>query len=194
MIDFLLRIDRSLLLRINQFNAPWLDQCMWALSSKCINIPLALVILYLLKLQFSWKKTTLLFLSTLVVVSLTDVISTQVFKAYFERLRPSHDPFLHDLLRYYMIAPNNPYLGGKFGFVSSHAANLTAVFMFLLPYLKKYNAFIFALALYVFLVAYSRVYLGVHFPSDVICGALLGLGIGYLFQRFLFAKLLQKWD
>jgi hypothetical protein len=86
MIEFLQRIDNSLLLRINHFNAPWLDQCMWVLSSKWINFPLAFCIVLLLKSQFSWKKTSILFLLALVVVSLTDVISTQLFKDLFERL------------------------------------------------------------------------------------------------------------
>jgi len=194
MIEFLQRIDNGLLLRINHFNAPWLDQCMWVLSSKWINFPLAILILALLKSQFSWRKTGILFLLTLVVVSLTDVISTQLFKDYFERLRPSHDPSIHSFLRFYMIAPENPYLGGQYGFVSSHAANLAALFVFLLPYLKKYSFSIYALGIYVFLVAYSRVYLGVHFPSDVFCGAMLGAFIGWFFRRHLFARLIQKWD
>ena len=194
MIEFLQRIDNGLLLRINDFNAPWLDQCMWVLSSKWINIPLAFCIVLLLKSQFSWRKTSLLFVLALVVVSLTDVISTQLFKDYFERLRPSHDPIVGNYLHFYMIGPDNPYLGGKFGFVSSHAANLAAMFAFVLPYLKKYTYSIYLLGVYVFLVAYSRVYLGVHFPSDVLCGALLGLLMGWLFRRYLFAQLISKWD
>lgn len=194
MIEFLFRLDYFLLLRINALHAPWLDEIMWMFSSKWINFPLALLILLLLKSQFSWKKTSLIFLLALVVVSLTDVISTQVFKDYFERLRPSHDPSVGQYLHFYMIGPNDPYLGGKFGFVSSHAANLAAMFAFMLPYLKKYAFSIYALSIYVFLVAYSRVYLGVHFPSDVFCGALLGAFIGWLFRRHLFAQLIAKWD
>ena len=194
MIDFLFRLDSRLLLRINALHAPWLDEIMWILSSKWINFPLAILILALLKSQFSWRKTSILFLLTLVVVSLTDVISTQLFKDYFERLRPSHDPIVHHYLHFYMIAPNNPYLGGQYGFVSSHAANLAALFAFIFPYLKKYTYSIYALGSYVFLVAYSRVYLGVHFPSDVLCGALLGMAIGWLFRRHLFAQIIQKWD
>jgi undecaprenyl-diphosphatase len=78
--------------------------------------------------------------------------------------------------------------------VSSHAANLAALFMFLLPYLKKYSLAIYGLGIYIFLVIYSRVYLGVHFPSDVLCGAMLGAFIGWLFRRYLFARLIEKWD
>jgi undecaprenyl-diphosphatase len=194
MIEFLQRIDNSLLLRINHFNAPWLDQCMWVLSSKWINFPLAFCIIVLLKSQFSWKKTGLIFLLTLCVISLTDIVSTQLFKDYFQRLRPSHDPIVGNYLHFYMLGPNNPYLGGQFGFVSSHAANLAALFIFLLPFLKKYTYCVYALGSYVFLVAYSRVYLGVHFPSDVLCGGLLGLTIGWLMRRYLVVQLIQKWD
>lgn len=194
MIDFLLRLDSGLLLHINGMHAPWLDQIMWTLSSKWINLPLALLILWLLKSQFSWKKTGLIFLLTIVVIALTDIVSTQLFKDFFERLRPSHNPVLHGYLHFYMISPDHPYLGGRFGFVSSHAANLAALYMFVLPYLRPFKVAVYLLASYVFLVSYSRMYLGVHYPTDIICGALLGFGMALLFRRYLFAKLLQKWD
>jgi undecaprenyl-diphosphatase len=194
MNDFLFRLDSGLLLRINALHAPWLDEIMWALSSKWINIPLAFCIILLLKSQLSWKKATLIFLISLGVVAFADVISTQLFKDGFQRLRPSHDPHVARQLHYYLIAPGNYYLGGRFGFVSSHAANLAALFAFIFPYFKKYTYSIYALGIYIFLVAYSRVYLGVHFPSDVLCGALLGLVIGWLLRRYLFARLIEKWD
>ncbi|MEY4286107.1 MAG: hypothetical protein RL511_180, partial [Bacteroidota bacterium] len=80
-----------------------------------------------------------------------------------------------------------------FGFVSSHAANLAAMLVFIFPYLKSNRFIIYALALYVFLVSYSRVYLGVHYPTDVLCGALLGATIAWLLRRYLFAKIIEKW-
>jgi undecaprenyl-diphosphatase len=193
MIEFLLRLDSGLLLRINGMHAPWLDQIMWTLSSKWINLPLAVLIFWILKSQFSWKKTGLIFLLTIVVIAFTDIVSTQLFKDFFERLRPSHDPVLHHYLHFYMISPDNPYLGGRFGFVSSHAANLAAMLVFIFPYLKSNRFIIYALALYVFLVSYSRVYLGVHYPTDVLCGALLGATIAWLLRRNLFAQIIEKW-
>jgi undecaprenyl-diphosphatase len=193
MIDFLFRLDAGLLLRINACHAPWLDEIMWALSSKLINLPLAVVIFWILKRQFSWQKASILFLMALTVVAFADVISTQLFKDVFQRLRPSHHPVISSYLHFYKIGPNNPYVGGRYGFVSSHAANLAAMFAFILPYLKPYRLVLYLLAIYVFLVSYSRVYLGVHYPSDVFCGALLGALIAWLFRRNIFATFIERW-
>ena len=192
MTDFILRLDHALLLRINSLHAPWLDELMWLLSSKWINIPVSILIFAGLKTQFSWKKSFLLLGSTLAVVSLSDVISTHLFKDVFERLRPSHHPVLHHYLHYYFIAPDNPYLGGRYGFVSSHAANLAAMFTVINPFLPYRKNSRIALGFYVLVVCYSRIYLGVHYPSDILCGALLGILIGFVFRQFLIVQFLDK--
>ena len=106
--------------------------------------------------------------------SLADQISVKVFKEGFERLRPSHNPEIKDL-----IHTVKGYRGGQFGFVSSHAANTFAMAFFTSKLFRNryYSWFIFIWAA---VVSYSRIYLGVHYPLDIIGGALLGMLLGYL--------------
>jgi len=192
MTNALLALDEQLLLLINGCNSPLLDELMWIFSSKWINLPLAILLLAFLKSQFSWKKASLIFLLMLVVVAMTDLVSTQLFKDYFQRLRPSHLKTLHDQLHFYQIGPKNPYIGGRYGFVSSHAANLAGHLAFLFPFLIIQKRVFYLLLAYVFIVGYSRIYLGVHYPTDIICGALLGVSMAYVARKFLFNKFIEK--
>jgi len=110
-----------------------------------------------------------------VLIALSDLSSVHFFKNVFERLRPCHDPELID--RVHLV---NGECGGAFGFVSSHAANCFALAVFLVKILgKAYRHFTPLILLWAAVVAYSRIYLAVHFPGDVLCGALLGTIIGF---------------
>ncbi|MEN9743045.1 MAG: hypothetical protein RLZZ65_850 [Bacteroidota bacterium] len=193
MTNFFLQLDQDCLLLINGWHSPWLDFLMWVLSSKWINLPLAVCLVWLLKQHFSWKKTGLLFFLTLVVVASSDLISTHLFKDIFQRLRPSHEPLLQAKLYFHTLANSKPYLGGKYGFVSSHAANLFAVLAFLWTSIRVNRGVAAAFIIYAFLVIMSRVYLGVHYPSDVVAGALLGLLIGWFLRKIIVSKILVKW-
>jgi undecaprenyl-diphosphatase len=123
-------------------------------------------------------------LGVAVVVTLGDRISVELFKEVFQRYRPSRNLEMYDLVHVV-----NEYRGGKYGFVSSHATNFfgTATFLFMVfrkPY-PKWAPFVF---LFSGLVAYTRIYLGVHYPADIVCGAIIGALIGWIifkaFNRF----------
>jgi undecaprenyl-diphosphatase len=83
-------------------------------------------------------------------------------------------------------------MGGRYGFVSSHAANLAGLLAFLFPYLIVQKRVFYLLLSYVFIVCYSRIYLGVHYPTDIFCGALLGVSIAFLARKYMFNKILEK--
>ncbi|MBU3658399.1 MAG: phosphatase PAP2 family protein [Flavobacteriales bacterium] len=177
-------IDRAIVLFINGLHTPLLDEIMWFISGKFSLLPLYLLLLFLLKRAYSWKEFGIILAGLLVVILITDQTSVHLFKNLFERYRPSHNEHIKDLLHFYEIKPGEFYTGGKYGFVSSHSANFFGLLSFIYPFFKKEKPIIFSILLVLgILVCVSRMYLGVHYFSDVTVGASLGILIGYLIRN-----------
>lgn len=172
-MDTLIQFDKELLIWLNSLNSPFLDVVMMFFTRKEFWIPLYLLLVYQIY-KIKGKESILWILSAFVLIFLCDQISTQLFKNVFERYRPSHDPSLEGIVNLV-----SGYKGGQYGFVSSHATNSFgfALFTSLLFRNKLYTVFIFSWSL---LIIYTRIYLGVHFPGDVIGGMILGLILGYI--------------
>ena len=179
MIDTLESFDQQLLLFINGANSPFFDIVFYNLSKAWASIPVYLWAIYLLYRKYGWKK---MFVSVCVVgiaVGLSDLISTECFKKVICRYRPTHNLEIGNFVHIV-----NGYRGGMYGFVSSHAANMFAFAVGASLYLKERVWTIFFLA-WSLLICYSRMYLGVHYPADILCGAVLGMlviTILYLFH------------
>ncbi len=173
MLEHLKDIDSSVFLAVNGWHSPLFDFIMFWVSDKLIWIPFYLFLFYLLYRHYGKKSWLLLLFAGLVIV-FTDQTSVHLFKFVFQRPRPCHEPELAGLVHIV-----NGKCGGPYGFISSHATNSFGLAAFMsLALGKQIRGFSWAIFAWAALLSYSRVYLGVHYPGDVIVGALWGSALG----------------
>jgi len=176
-IEALDLLDTKFFLLINGMHNGFFDVVMVYVSAKFFWLPLYILLLYLVYKKYGTKSwLAIVFVALLILTS--DQLSVHAFKNVFQRLRPCHTP---DLL---FVVHTVEKCGGQFGFVSSHAANSFALAFFMSGLLKKtYRWLPWLMYSWALLTIYSRVYLGVHFPGDVIVGAVLGIIVGFIILK-----------
>ncbi|MBR6508822.1 MAG: phosphatase PAP2 family protein [Paludibacteraceae bacterium] len=169
MFNELIHIDQSWLLAINGAHCGVMDQVMWYISQAWVWIPLYVVLIGLLIWRFGWKWGLVYTVALVAAVGLSDWISSGVIKHLVCRPRPTHEPALEGLVHVV-----NGYVGGLYGFVSSHAANTMSLAVLFGLIWNKINHQAWWLLSYVVVNCYSRMYLGVHYPGDILGGLVVG--------------------
>ena len=180
MIERLIHIDTEILLAINGWHAPWADTLMWIISAKATWIPLYLLLIGLLVWRYrkpamtsvKWLQRVPACVVMIVMIGLAvgaaDFIASGILKDLVARPRPTRVPELEGVL--HLV---NGYRSGQYGFVSSHAANTMACgLLFSLMWRNKIATY--GLMLWVAANCYSRMYLGVHYPTDILGGLIVG--------------------
>lgn len=179
MLDFLINIDTELFLFLNGIHSPFFDSIMYWISHKFFWVPFYAFLVFLLYRMYGTKKGTILTLLIILTFGITNTLSVKAFKNVFERPRPCHNEIIME--QTHIV---NDHCGGKWGFVSSHASNVfglaTLIFFFLGKRIKGIGIGVFVWAA---IISYSRIYLGVHYPLDIICGASLGVTIATIVYK-----------
>lgn len=174
MIEKLLELDKKLFIFLNGFHSPVLDPVMLFITKTEFWIPLYAFLIFLMFKNFK-REAWFLLIGAAITILLADQITSSLMKPYFERLRPSQDPSMQNFI--HLV---HDYRGGLYGFASSHAANTFGVALLVwLSFRTVYN-WVFLMFLWAAAITYTRIYLGVHYPGDIIAGALVGLVSGWV--------------
>jgi undecaprenyl-diphosphatase len=180
MLEKIKNIDTELLIYLNNLGSDNWDAFWMLMTHKFTSIPVYLVILFLVYKYFGIKKLAISLFFIALVITISDQIAN-LFKYGFERLRPCYNVDVKGVIRLVKSS-----CGGRFSFFSAHASTSLAVAVFFGMLLKKHVRYVsLFIIIWALLVGYSRIYIGVHFPFDVLFGFVFGGTVGYLFYRLL---------
>ena len=185
-IQQLIELDKHILMQLNGSDSLFWDGFMYIVTDTKTWIPAAIALLYVIFKNNNFKHGLFILLLIALVVTLADQTSSGICKPLFERYRPTKDPEFMNMVN----TVNSYRAGGLYGFISSHAANTFAVAMFI-SLLVRNAKLSFMMFLWAFIPTYSRVYLGVHYPGDILFGIIDGLLSGsvvYLLYNYLFLR------
>jgi undecaprenyl-diphosphatase len=184
-MDDLIELDKKLLIYLNSLHTNWLDPVMMLFTQTLFWLPLYALLLFIMIRTYG-KTSWIPLLGIALTIFLADRITSGLMKPYFARFRPSQEPSLKGLI--HLV---HGYTGGLYGFASSHAANTlgTATFFWLL--LRDRHKWIVLLFPWALIMTYTRIYLGVHYPGDILVGGLIGIASGWAGYKLFHA--LQRW-
>jgi undecaprenyl-diphosphatase len=180
MFEKIIGLDKELLVFLNGLGSPTYDFLWLKITNQLTWIPFFLLVFYLLYKKIG-KQNFLLALLTIALIVLFSDQTCNLFKNGFQRLRPCNDETLKDIIRVVKSSPS-------YSFYSGHASNSMATTTFIFLIIRKYYKHAYLLFLFPLIFAYSRIYLGVHFPIDILTGYVFGILFGNLFYR-LYLKL-----
>jgi undecaprenyl-diphosphatase len=175
MLDSLIQFDQTIFLALNGSHNSFFDQFFWYATKPITWLPLYLLIIYMVIREFKWKTITIVIVAALLITASDQLANLSKYET--KRLRPSHEPDIEQV-----IHSVNGYKGGQYGFYSAHASTNFAIAIFLIfLFRQKHRWMIPVLLIYAAIMAYSRIYLGVHYPGDIIMGIAIGSLLGWIF-------------
>lgn len=189
MIEILDTIDKQWLLALNNDYPAFWDGIMVGFSEKITWIPLYLSLLFVIFRKWKYRQGVWIVIALVLTVVVADQIASGILKNVVQRLRPSHDPQMEGLVELV-----NNYRSGRYGFVSSHAANSFGLAL-LTALVFRNRIFSYGIFTWAVVNSYSRIYLGVHYPGDILGGIVVGVGTALFFYWLLkkiFPKIVSK--